>query len=87
MMAAGAFSTIEKAQNAICLPHKTYEPVPEAVATYERLYELYSLLCFGLGSQDAAAVKIGEILPQLRTIASKARRLPDHSAAGEAATN
>ena len=41
--------------------------------TYEQIYPLYRNLYFALGEKDAAAVSLGEVLPQLRGIASIAR--------------
>jgi L-ribulokinase len=73
LLAAGAFSSIEDAQKALCLPHKTFAPQPQAVATYEQIYPLYRNLYFALGEKDAAAVPLGEVLPQLRRIASIVR--------------
>ncbi len=70
MLAAEAFPSIEAAQQALCLPHKTFLPQPNAVAVYEQLYPLYRDIYFALGKKDAAAVPLGEILPQLRNIAA-----------------
>ncbi|MGC2656848.1 MAG: ribulokinase, partial [Bryobacteraceae bacterium] len=46
-LAAGAFPSIEAAQRALCPPHRTFLPQPEAVAVYEELYPLYRKLYFG----------------------------------------
>jgi L-ribulokinase len=70
-MAAGAYPSLQAAQNALCLPHKTYEPDPKAVAIYERLYPLYRDVYFALGQKDAAAVPLGRVLPELRKIAAQ----------------
>jgi len=74
LLAAGAYSTIEEAQQAVCLSYSVYEPQPEAVATYENLYPMYRRLYFSLGSRHSAAVEIGDILPAVRTIAATVRR-------------
>jgi L-ribulokinase len=74
LLAAGAFSTIEEAQQAVCLPNAVCEPQPQAVATYEPLYAMYRRLYFALGSRRAPAAEIGDILPTLRSIAATARR-------------
>lgn len=71
--AAGVFSSIEEAQEAVCLGFKTYGPQADAVARYERLYELYRRLYFSLGSRTAAPAALGEVLPELRKIAEGAR--------------
>ncbi len=72
-LAAGTFRTVEEAQDALCPPYKTIAPEPAAAATYQELYPLYRRLYFGLGERRAAAVEIGEILPELRRIAARAR--------------
>ena len=51
MCAAGAFATIEEAQKAMCLGNTPYQPEPQAVAVYERLYALYRKSYFALGSR------------------------------------
>jgi L-ribulokinase len=73
-IAAGIFPSIEAAQRQLCLPFKTYEPAPFAVARYERLYRLYRKLYFALGARNAAPVALGEVLPELRSISEEARR-------------
>ena len=70
-MAAGAYPSIEAAQQALCLPHKTYKPQPKIVAIYEQMYQLYRDVYFALGERDAASVNLGRILPDLRNIAAK----------------
>ena len=69
LLAAGAFASIEDAQEALCLPHKTYMPQPEAVVIYEQLYRLYRKVYFAMGQKNADAVPLGEVLPQLRDMA------------------
>ncbi len=73
LLAAGVFSTIEEAQKSVCLPYRTYTPEPGAVATYERLYPLYSKAYFALGQPEAKAEPLGMLLPELRKIAAAAR--------------
>jgi L-ribulokinase len=58
----------------MCLPFKAYAPAPEAVARYERLYQLYRKVYFALGGRDAKAAQLGDVLPELRRIAEDARR-------------
>ncbi len=70
-VAAGVFPSIEAAQAKLCLSHVTYEPEPHAVAVYERLYQHYRNLYFALGSRGAAAVPLGDVLPDLRLIAAE----------------
>ena len=72
-LAAGVFATVEEAQEKVCLLHKTFEPQPEAVSVYDELYSIYRKAYFALGSQDAGAASLGEILPKLRALANKTR--------------
>ncbi|HTF61512.1 MAG TPA: ribulokinase [Edaphobacter sp.] len=70
---AGTFPSIEAAQQKLCLPFRTFLPDPKAVERYEELYQLYRKLYFALGFREAQAVPLGDVLPQLRAIAQKAR--------------
>jgi L-ribulokinase len=72
--AAGVFNSIQAASEKFCLPFKKFKPQPAAVARYERLYELYRKLYFGLGTTSAPAVAVEIRLPELRSIAEEARR-------------
>jgi L-ribulokinase len=72
LLAAKAFESIEEAQAHMCLPFVTYTPEPGAHATYNRLFELYRRVYFGLGTPDAKAVALGDVLPTLREIAAAA---------------
>jgi L-ribulokinase len=74
LLAAGVFSTVAEAQKAICLPYRSYTPQPAAVAVYNELYPLYRNAYFALGQPSAEAVPLGMLLPELRRIASAARR-------------
>jgi len=69
MVAAKVFPTIEAAQQKLCLPNITYHPAPDAVAIYERLYALYRKIYFALGTRDAAPIALGDVLPEVRSIA------------------
>jgi L-ribulokinase len=73
LLAAGAYKSIEEAQAAVCLPLRTVKPEPEAVKTYEELYQLYRSVYFALGTRNAAPVALGAVLPELRKIAAAAR--------------
>ncbi|HUA91229.1 MAG TPA: ribulokinase [Terracidiphilus sp.] len=74
LLAAGAYKTIEEAQSAVCLPLRTVEPEAKSAAVYERLYPHYRDVYFALGTQDAAPVALGRVLPELRKIAAEARK-------------
>jgi L-ribulokinase len=70
LLAAGAYSDVEEAQAALCLKFTIFEPEKGAVRVYEKLYSLYRKLYFGLGTRNAEAVSLGNVLPELRAIAS-----------------
>ena len=71
-LAAGTFPTIEAAQDAMCLKHRTFLPDKQAVATYDRLFQLYSDVYFALGQPDARPLSLGAVLPELKRIAAGA---------------
>ena len=71
MVAAGAYPTVEAAQDALCLKFTTISPDPAAAPIYERLYALYKKTYFALGTRSAPAVPLGDVLPELRKIASQ----------------
>jgi L-ribulokinase len=70
MVAAGAYPTIEAAQAALCLKFTVCEPDPKSAAIYERLFPMYRKAYFGLGTRSAQPVAMGDILPELRRVAS-----------------
>jgi len=70
---AGVFPSIAMAQEKLCLPFKTYMPEPDPVAIYEQLYQLYRKVYFALGRRDSGATSLGDVLPELRRIASLSR--------------
>ncbi len=70
LLAAGAFSSVEEAQEKMCLKYKTFAPEPGPVAIYEKLFKHYRDVYFALGTRDAAAVKLGDVLPDLKKIAA-----------------
>jgi L-ribulokinase len=74
LLAAGAYTTIEEAQAAVCLPLRTVEPDAQAAAVYEQLYRLYRDVYFALGPKDAAPLALGRVLPEVRRIAAQVRR-------------
>jgi L-ribulokinase len=71
MVAAGAYPTIEDAQSALCLEFKVCTPDPAAARVYQRLFPLYRKLYFALGTRSAPPVPLGDILPELRRVASE----------------
>ena len=74
LLAAGAYKTLEEAQQAVCLPFRTVQPDAKAAAIYERLYPLYRDVYFALGRRDAKAASLGRVLPELRKIAAEVRK-------------
>ena len=72
-LAAGAFSTIEEAQAALCPKYRIVEPEPKAAVVYEELFAMYRELYFGFGKGDARPIAAGPFLPALRRIAATAR--------------
>ena len=74
LVAAGVFQSVQAAQQKLCLPFKTFTPEPAAVARYERLYRLYCDVYFAFGKRDSAPRALGEVLPELRSIAAEALR-------------
>jgi L-ribulokinase len=72
-LAAGAFETIEEAQDALCPGYVAIEPEKAAAATYTELYPLFRELYFAFGERRAKAIEMGDVLPELRRIAALAR--------------
>ncbi|MGH8134285.1 MAG: FGGY-family carbohydrate kinase, partial [Steroidobacteraceae bacterium] len=72
-LAAGTFQTVEQAQDALCPPYRVVAPDEVAARTYEELYRLYKKMYFGLGREEAEAIRVGDVLPALRRIAAEAR--------------
>jgi L-ribulokinase len=70
-LAAGVFGSIEEAQDALCPSYRTVDPDPAAAEVYQRLYTLYKKLYFGLGHAGAPAVAVGDVLPELRRVATE----------------
>jgi L-ribulokinase len=73
LMAAGAFSSIEEAQKALCPQYRTIEPDPRAARVYEELYGLYRELYFAFGKARSPSLPVGHVLPALRQIAAAGR--------------
>ena len=73
-LAAGAFPSIEEAQNALCPSHRVFNPHPESAAVYNELYSLYKRLYFAFGSRKSGPAAVGDVLPELRKIAARVRQ-------------
>ena len=72
-MAAGAFLSIEDAQEALCPKHRVVEPDPQSARVYDELYAVYRDLYFGFGQQDSKEISVARVLPVLRRIAAASR--------------
>jgi L-ribulokinase len=68
-LAAGAFKTIEEAQEKICPPFKIYEPDVSEQTVYDELYPLYRKIYFEFGQPAKGA--FGDVLPALIRTAEK----------------
>ena len=74
-LAAGAFRSVEEAQDALCPGYATIEPeragrgprrMPSCIPLYRKLY-------FAFGERRSPEIGIGDVLPELRRIAAQAR--------------
>ena len=72
-LAAGAFGSIEEAQERLCPSYRVIEPDPAAAAVYEELYRLYKKLYCAFGQPGASAAAFGDVLPALRRVAAETR--------------
>src|SRR5262249_55484373 len=75
-LAAGAFKTLEDAQDVLCPEFRIFEPNPNDAAVYSGLYQLYRKLYFAFGQDSSAPAPVGDVLPRLRRIAAAARSGP-----------
>jgi len=71
-LTAGAFKTVEEAQDKICPPHRQFDPDTSERAVYNELYPMYSKLYFAFGEPGNNGV--GNVLPTLIGVASRAAR-------------
>ncbi|HUO14904.1 MAG TPA: ribulokinase [Verrucomicrobiae bacterium] len=72
-LAAGAFRTVEEAQDALCWPYKTYEPEPTAQETYNELYAMYRRIYFDFGTDGATFGDVLRSLLKMQTEIQKPR--------------
>lgn len=70
-LAAGAFQSVEEAQQQLCPAYDVIEPERKAVAVYQELFEQFRKLYFALGREASAAISLGNLLPALRRIATQ----------------
>ena len=76
-LAAGAFRTVEEAQDKVCPSYKVFQPDLAVQATYDRLYRLYREIYFAFGQPQQSS--LGRILPELIGIAEAANKSNSHS--------
>jgi L-ribulokinase len=67
-LAAGAFKTVDEAQQKICPQHTIYTPNPDAQKRYDELYPLYRRIYFDFG-KPAPDSRFGDVLPKLIQVA------------------
>ncbi len=72
-LAAGEFSSVEEAQEALCPAYRTVMPDPAEVSVYQKLFEVFQPLYYSLGRADSPAVSAGQALPTLRRMAEESR--------------
>jgi L-ribulokinase len=72
-LAAETFQTVEEAQDALCPGYITIQPEEASVETYQELYPLFRKLYFSFGARGSKPIELGDALPELRRIASRAR--------------
>ena len=71
---AGGFATVAEAQKAMCgVRNKVFKPVPENVAVYAELYELYRRLHDSFGTAGNAA-PLGDVMKRLIALRERQRR-------------
>jgi len=72
-LAAGAFRSVEQAQDILCPKFRSVQPDPAEHAIYEKLYTLFRKLYFGFGKGDANPIYAGDVLQELRHLAGIVR--------------
>jgi hypothetical protein len=72
-MAAGAFRSIEAAQDKLCPGFNTIEPEKSEAATCQELFAIFRRLYFAFGQRISGASDLADILPELRRIAAGVR--------------
>jgi L-ribulokinase len=72
-LAAGTFSSVEQAQQALCPGCTQIEPNHRAAQIYQELFEHYRAIYYSLGCENSEPIVIGGLLPALRRIAAAGR--------------
>jgi len=81
-LAAGAFSSIEEAQQKICPSHNVFRPDPASESVYDQLYALYRRLYFDFG-RASASTAFGDVLPSLIRLSREQSSSAEKSAASQ----
>ena len=74
-LVAGAFSSVEQAQDSLCPDYQVFEPQESSHFVYQELFSHFQQLYFAFGAKDSAAVKLGGVLPALRSVAAAAQKM------------
>ena len=72
-LAAGTFSSVEAAQQALCPTYQVFEPEETSRSVYEELFGYYRQLYFCFGCRDKQSVDLGSVLPAIRRLAAATR--------------
>jgi L-ribulokinase len=67
-LAAGAFRSIEEAQEHVCPAYTTFTPQLQTRETYDKLYGLFRRIYFDFG-KPAEGNRFGDVLPTLIQLA------------------
>lgn len=74
-LAAGAFESIDAAQEKLCPGYRVVEPEPVTAPFYEDLYSLFRRIYFAMGDERAETAALGDVLGRLREIRQKSQSL------------
>ncbi len=64
-LAAGAFASVEEAQDALCPNYRVIEPQPDEAGIYAEIYPHFQQVYAALGRPQAPAAPLGGVLPAL----------------------
>jgi L-ribulokinase len=73
-VAAGAFASIDEAQEALRPRYRTVEPDAREHGACEQLFGLFRKVYFAMGKPDAAPVAMGDVLASLRKLGAQVRQ-------------
>ncbi len=64
-LAAGAFPTVEAAQDALCPQYRVVEPDPQEATRYAGLYARFQAFYFALGDPNSPPIAMGQLIGRL----------------------